>query len=66
MNLEEFKQAKHNLEQRLRVAIQGEINQFYRETSHVPSYIRVDMLSVDRIGKERSFVLSGVSVEVPI
>lgn len=66
LDLEDFKQSKRNLEQRLRVAIQGELNQFYRETAHVPSYVRVDMISVERIGQERSYFVGEVSVEVPI
>lgn len=66
LNLEDFKQSKRNLEQRLRVAIQGELNQFYRETSHVPSSINVCMVAVDRLGQERSYILGGVFVEVPI
>lgn len=67
MELEQFVEAKRELERSLGAAIQSEIDRFEAETGRTPIFIDVDMEDVTEPGStRRKFTVGTVHTDVPL
>jgi hypothetical protein len=67
MDLEQFVEAKRNLERNLAAVIQQEIRKFEEATGRTPSYVDVDMEDDTQIGStHRKFIVGAVRTDVPL
>jgi hypothetical protein len=67
MDLEQFIDAKRELERNLAAAIQSEIDKFAEATGRTPIFVDVDMEDVTEVGSaKRKFVVGVVRTDVPL
>jgi hypothetical protein len=67
MDLEQFIEAKHELERNLGAAIQSEIDKFAEATGRTPIFIDVDMEEfTEGASARRKFVVGAVRTDVPL
>jgi hypothetical protein len=67
MDLEQFVQAKRELERNLGAAIQTEIDRFEEATGRTPIFVDVDMEDVTEPGStRRKFIVGAVRSDVPL
>jgi hypothetical protein len=67
MDLEQFVEAKRELERNLGAAIQAEIDRFEEATGRTPIFIDVDMEDVTEVGAaRRKFIVATVRTDVPL
>jgi hypothetical protein len=67
MDLEQFVQAKRELEQNLGAAIQTEIDKFEEATGRTPIFIDIEMEDATEVGNaRRKFTVGAVRADVPL
>jgi hypothetical protein len=67
MDLEQFVEAKRELERNLGAAIQSEIDRFEEITGRTPIFVDVDMEDVTEVGSaRRKFIVGVVRTDVPL
>jgi hypothetical protein len=67
MDLEQFVEAKRELERDLAAAIQAQIQKFEEATGRTPIFVDVDMEDVTELGNpRRKFVVGAVRTDVPL
>jgi hypothetical protein len=67
MDLEQFVEAKRELERNLGAAIQSEIDRFEEATGRTPIFVDVDMEDVTEVGSaRRKFIVGVVRTDVPL
>ncbi|MEN3363108.1 MAG: hypothetical protein V7606_382 [Burkholderiales bacterium] len=67
MDLEQFVQAKRELEQNLGAAIQTEIDKFEEATGRTPIFIDIEMEDATEAGNaRRKFTVGAVRADVPL
>jgi hypothetical protein len=67
MDLEQFVEAKRELERNLAEAIQTEIRKFEEVTGKTPIYVDVEMVAIEHEGdQQRRFIVGSVRTEVAL
>jgi hypothetical protein len=67
MDLEQFVEAKRELERELARAIDAEIRKFEKATGRTPIFVDVDMEDVTELGsRQRRFAVGTVRTEIPL